>query len=80
MRTALQIDISFEQILDLVKKLPKKQQLELTKELEREGIKSKLSKLLTKFKTDELSLETIDSEVEMVRQKLFKSQKHEGDF
>lgn len=70
MRTDLQIDISFEQILDLVKKLSKRQKIKLTKELEKEEIETKLSKLLDEFKTDELSIETIDSEVEIVREKL----------
>jgi hypothetical protein len=76
MRTDLQIDISFEQILDLVKKLSKRQKIKLTKELEKEEIETKLSKLLDEFKTDELSIETIDSEVEIVREKLYEKQKH----
>jgi len=75
MRTALQIDITFEQILDLVKKLPKRDKLKLTQELEKEGINSKLSKLLSTFKTDKLSAEDIDSEVEIVRQQLYDQKK-----
>lgn len=76
MKTALQIDISFKQILDLVKKLPKKQKIKLREELDKEGIKVSLSQVLDKFKTDELSLETIDREVEIVRQELYEKQKH----
>lgn len=71
MKTALQIEISFDQILALVKSLTKKQKIELSKELEKYVIDSKLSQLLEIFKTDQLSLETIDEEVEMVRQEIY---------
>ncbi len=48
MKTALQIDITFEQILSLVRQLPRQQKVKLTKELEKEAIDSKLSRLLMK--------------------------------
>ena len=67
MKTALQVDIIFDEVLALVKQLSATEKIELTKELEKEGIKSKLSELLKTFQTDELSLETIDEEVEAVR-------------
>lgn len=76
MKTALQIDLTFEQILSLVKQLPKKQKIKLSKELEKEAINSKLTRLLETFKTDELDLKTIDEEVEIVRQKIYDKQKH----
>ncbi len=76
MKTALQIDISFKQILDLVRKLPNKQKMNLREELDKEGIKLSLSQVLDKFITDELSLETIDRDVEIVRQELYEKQKH----
>ena len=76
MRTALQVDITFEQVLALVKQLPVKEKIMLTKELEKEGIKSKLSGLLKTFTTKELSLKTINEEVEIVRQKMYDGQKH----
>lgn len=75
MKTALQIDITFEQILSLIKQLPKKQKLKLTKELEKEAIDIKLSRLLNTFKTDDLDLDTITSEVESVRQDIYDKQK-----
>ena len=75
MKTALQIDITFEQILSLVRQLPKKQKIQLTKELEKETVDTKLSKLLKTFKTSELDLETIDKEVESVRQEIYEKQK-----
>ena len=74
MRTALQIDISFDQVLSLVRQLPNKDKIKLTKELEKEGIESKLTRLLGTFKTSELSLATINKEVEIVRQNIYAKQ------
>ncbi len=75
MKAALQIDLTFDQVLALVKQLPQKEKIQLTKELEKEGIDSKLSQLLDVFKTDELSLQDINEETEIVRQQLYDSQK-----
>ncbi len=75
MKTALQIDISFEQILSMVKQLPKQQKIKLTKELEKEAIETKLSRLLKVFKTKDLDLETIIDESEIVRQEIYEKQK-----
>ncbi len=76
MRTALQVDLSFDQVLALVKQLPTKEKIKLTKELEKEGIESKLSGLLKTFRTKELNLKTINEEVEIVRQLMYDSKKH----
>ena len=75
MKTALQIDITFDQIFELVKQLPRQDKVKLSKELEKESIEYKLAKVLESFKTNELSTETINEEVEIVRQKLYESQK-----
>ena len=75
MKTAIQIDFTFDQIFSLVKQLPKQQKLKLTKELERDIVGSKLSRLLEIFNTNELSLDTIDKEVESVRQEIYEKQK-----
>ena len=75
MKTAIQIDFTFDQVLSLVRQLPKQQKLKLTKELERDVVGSKLSRLLKTFKTDELSLDIIDKEVESVRQEIYEKQK-----
>lgn len=76
MKTALQIDVTFDQILSLIKQLPKQEKIKLSKELEKDVIDSNLSKLLKKFNTDELDLATIDAEVETVRQEIYDQQKH----
>lgn len=75
MKTALQIDVTFDQILSIIKQLPKQQQLKLTKELEKEIVGSKLSQLLKTFKSNEIDLETINQEVEFVRQGIYEKQK-----
>ncbi|MEO6681798.1 MAG: hypothetical protein ABIN48_03145 [Ginsengibacter sp.] len=76
MKAALQIDLTFEQILSLVKQLPRQQKIKLSKELEKEGIETKLTSLLKTFRTDELSLDTLTEEVESVRQEIYAQQKH----
>jgi hypothetical protein len=76
MKTALKIDFTFDQILSLVKQLPKQQKIKLSKELEKEVLDSKLTKLLKIYRTEELSLKTINEESEKVRKELYENQKH----
>ena len=75
MKAALQIDLTFEQVLSVVKQLPRQQKILLTKELEKEAIDTKLSRLLKTFRTKELDLKTITKEVESVRQEIYDKQK-----
>jgi hypothetical protein len=65
------IDLEFNQILNLVRQLSKKEKIKLSRELEKEIIDAKLTSLLRAFKTDELDRSTIDREVELVRAKLY---------
>jgi hypothetical protein len=76
MKTALQLDITFEQILSMVKQLPRQQKLKLTRELEKEAIDSKLTSLLKTFKAPKLDLKTITEEVEFVRKDIYDKRKH----
>jgi hypothetical protein len=75
METALKIDLTFDQILSMVKQLPIQQKIKLSKELEKEAIDSKLSLLLKTFKTKDLDLKFITEEAESVRQELYDKQK-----
>lgn len=75
MKTSLQLEITYEQILSLIRQLPNQEKIKLTKELEKEVIESKLSQLLQTFKTDELDITTIVDEVEKVRQELYEKRK-----
>ncbi|AFZ09080.1 hypothetical protein Osc7112_4802 [Oscillatoria nigro-viridis PCC 7112] len=65
-----QLSLNFEQILALVKQLPYPEKLQLSQELEKEVLNSKLTALLESFRTDELSVETITQEVEAVRSEI----------
>lgn len=76
MKTAIKIDITFDQVLELVRQLPRQEKIKLTKVLEKEGIETKLSKLLKAFRTNELSLENINEEVEIVRKQMYDQKKH----
>ena len=76
MKTALNIDITYDQVLSIVKSLPDSQKVKLSRKLEKEGIRSKFSSLLSAFKTEELSMEDITKETEIVRQKIYESKKH----
>jgi hypothetical protein len=64
-------DVGFSRILELVRQLPRKEKIRLSKELEKEIIDIKLTALLKAFRTDKLDLKTIDSEVEIVRTELY---------
>jgi hypothetical protein len=75
MKSALQIDITFDQLMSMVRQLPIQQKIKLTKELEKDAIDSKLSRLLKTFKTKELDLDVITEEVESVRQEFYDKQK-----
>jgi len=76
MRTDLKVDITFDQVLALVKQLPVKEKIKLSKELEKDGIDNKLASLLKTFRTKELTLDIINKETEIVRQKIYDNQKH----
>jgi hypothetical protein len=75
MKTAVEIDLSFEQILSIVMQLPNDQNIKLTKELENEAVESRLSRLLKSFETEELDSKTIFEETEAVRQEIYDKQK-----
>ncbi len=76
MKAALNIDLTFDQIFALVKQLPRQEKIKLTKELEKDSIEFKLKSVLESFKTNDLSLDTINQEVEIVRQQYYEGQKH----
>ncbi len=76
MKNPIQIDTTFEQILSLVKQLPRQQKLKLSKELEKEAIDTKLTSLLKTFKAPKLDLKTISDEVESVRKGIYDKRKH----
>jgi hypothetical protein len=66
-----QSQLNFNQILQIVKQLPATDKIKLSKELEKDVINSKLTKLLRSFKTDELTEDMINQECKIVREKLY---------
>ena len=76
MKASLQLEVTFDQVMVMVRKLPRREKIMLSKELEREGIDTRLSRLLETFRTKELSIKTINEEVEIVRQKIYDENKH----
>ena len=76
MEAVMQINVTYNQILSLVKQLPRQQKIKLSEELKKEDIDTQLSALLNAFHTDELSLEVIDKEVEIVRQQIYDRKKN----
>jgi hypothetical protein len=71
MQTSLQVEITYDQVLSLVKQLPREEKIMLSKELEKESFGELLEMLLKVFKTDELDEKTINEEVEIVRQQMY---------
>ena len=65
------MNLSFSQILELIRNLPGDQKIKISQELEKETIGSKLTELLKAFRTDKLSKDEITAEVEQVRQDLY---------
>jgi hypothetical protein len=72
---AYTINLDFDQILDLVKRLSKKVKPKPSKELERDIMGAKLTSLLKAFRTNELTQDAIDKEVEIVRTELYSNSK-----
>jgi hypothetical protein len=75
-KAVIPVNLSFEQLLLMVKQLPVQQKIKLSKELEKEAIGTKLTRLLKSLKTKELDFETLTNEVEIVRQAIYDKRKH----
>ena len=72
------VNFTYDQVFSLVRQLPRQQKIRLGEELEKESIGTQLSSLLSTFYTNELSLDTIDKEVEIVRQQMYDRRKIEN--
>jgi hypothetical protein len=67
--------LTFDQILSLVNQLPNQEKVKLAKELEKDALDEKLSRLLKTFKSDDIDLQTLTEEVEAVRQEIYDRKK-----
>ncbi|HEY4784792.1 MAG TPA: hypothetical protein VIH57_02030 [Bacteroidales bacterium] len=72
---AYKISLNYSQILALVKQLPKRDKAKLSKELAKEAVDIRLTRLLKSFSTDELTEEMINREVENVRSEIYARKK-----
>jgi hypothetical protein len=68
---AYKISLTYNQVLDLVRQLPKKDKTKLSNELAKEATDRILSRLLKSFRTDDLSDDEIISEVEKARTEIY---------
>ena len=72
MRTnTLNLTLSYNQLIGLIRQLPAKEKIKLGREIAKEALDTKLTRLLNLFKTDEISEELITKEVELVRAELY---------
>lgn len=65
------LNLSYNQILNLVRQLPRRSQLQLGRVLTQEATEAELQHFLDTFKTDEISEEDILNEVKLVRKKRY---------
>ena len=73
---SLNIRSSYSQILDSARQLSDEDKLKLNSELAAETRKIELNRLLHTFKNDEISLDDINAEVEIVRQKRYEARQN----
>jgi hypothetical protein len=72
---AYKISLNYNQILELEKQLPKKEKARLSKELAKEAVDTRLTRLLKSFSADDLTEEMINREVEDVRSEIYARKK-----
>ena len=72
------LDLSTDQVKELVKQLPRKERLRMMHEVAREALAKEFMALVASFKTDELDEETITKEVEIVRARRYAAWKKQA--
>ncbi len=74
---AFKISLTYDQVLDLVRQMPVKDKARLSFELAKEATDKRLSRLLSAFKTNDISEDEINKEVEKARTEIYaKKQKN----
>ena len=74
---SLSLSLSFNQLKSLISQCEICEKIEIVRFLERETFSTRFSRLLTKIKTDTITLEEITAEVENVRQSRYNEKNHE---
>ena len=72
---SFKISLTYDQILEIVRQLPKKDKVKLSTELAKEATDKKLSRLLNAFQSDDISEDEINKEVEKARAELYAKSK-----
>ena len=73
---SLNIRLNYYQVLELARQLSDEDKIRLNRELTAETRKMELKILLRVFKNDEISLDDINAEVEIVRQKRYEARQN----
>jgi len=68
---SFKITLTYDQVLELVLQLPKRDRVRLSRELAKETVNKRLSGLLETFRTDEITEDEIKYEVENVRSEIY---------
>lgn len=76
-RVSLNVNLNYEQILNLVRQLPIRTRLKLGKALTKEATKAELQHFLDVFRTDEITEEDILAEVKAIREERNEKQQQE---
>jgi len=72
---AYKMSLDYNQVLELVRQLPKKDKAKLSKELAKDALDTRLTRLLNSFSSEELTEELINQEVENVRAEIYTKKK-----
>jgi len=75
--SSYKINLTYNQVLDLVRQLPKKDKAKLSSELAKEAIDKRLTRILSSFAADDITQKEINQEVEEARTEIYaKKQKN----
>lgn len=75
--SSFRINLTYNQVLDLVRQLPKKDKAKLSSELAKEPIDKRLTRILSSFAADGITQKEINQEVEEARAEIYaKKQKN----
>jgi hypothetical protein len=74
----VRLDLTTDQVKELVKQLPKKERIRMMSEVAREALGAELLALIKSIKADDIDQKTIDKEVEFVRAKRYAAWKRKA--
>ena len=69
--SSYKINLTYNQVLDLVRQLPKKDKAKLSSELAKEEIDIRLSRILNSFAAKDITQKEINQEVEEARAEIY---------